>query len=110
MKLRAGSGRRLAAAAAAACVALGLLPDVASAGSTVREVAGALPADPVYVADSQRRLLTVRQRGRVRLRIARLDTGRIQIAVVSPRSARRAGGLSELANAVDQHCQGAAGR
>ena len=108
MRLRAGSGRRLAAAAAA-CVVLGLLPDGASAASTVREVAGALPADPVYVADSQRRLLTVRERGRVRLRIARVDIGRIQIAVVSPRSAERAGGLSELANAVDQALPGRRG-
>jgi len=88
---------------------LGLLPDHASAGSTVREVAGALPADPVYVADSQRRLLSVLERGRVRLRIARVDTGRIQIAVVSPRSARRAGGLSEFANAVDQALPGRRG-
>jgi hypothetical protein len=86
-----------------------LLPDAASAGSTVREVAGALPADPVYVADSQRRLLSVLERGRVRLRIARVDTGRIQIAVVSPRSARRAGGLSEFANAVDQALPGRRG-
>ncbi len=109
MTLHAGS-RRSRAAAAAACVALGLLPDAASAaGSTAREVAAALPKDPVYVADSQRRLLTVPQRGRVRLRIARLDIGRIQIAVVSPRSAQRAGGLNELANAVDQAMPGRRG-
>jgi hypothetical protein len=108
VKLRPGKSRRLAAAAAV-WIVLGLLPDVASAGSTVREVAGALRADPVYVADSKRRLLTVRQRGRVRLRIARLDAGRIQIAVVSPQSARRAGGLSEFANAVDQALPGRRG-
>jgi len=81
---------------------LGLLPDIASAQSTVRDVASALRTDPVYVAHSERRLLTVPQRGRVRLRIARLDTGRIQIVVISGENARRAGGLSALANAIDQ--------
>jgi hypothetical protein len=94
---------------AAACVVLGLVPDVASAGSTVREIAAALRADPVYVADSESRQLTVLQRGRVRLRIVRRDLGRIQIAVVSTRSAERAGGLNELANAVDQAMPGRRG-
>jgi hypothetical protein len=108
MNLRVGSIRRLPAVVAV-CIVLGLLPDIASAGSTAGEVAGALRADPVYVADSQSRLLTVPQRGRVRLRIVRRDIGRIQIAVVSPRSARRAGGLSELANAVDQALPGRRG-
>ncbi|HEX6581985.1 MAG TPA: hypothetical protein VF056_00185 [Thermoleophilaceae bacterium] len=98
---RRRTGRRLAAAVGL-CAVLGLLPDVASAQSTVRDVARALRADPVYVADSERRLLTVPQRGRVRLSIARLDTGRIQIVVISGESARRAGGLSALANAIDQ--------
>jgi hypothetical protein len=108
MKLRPGSIRRLAAAVAV-CIVLGSLPDVAAAGSTAREVADALRDDPVYVADSQSRLLTVGQRGRVRLRIVRRDIGRIQIAVVSPRSAQRAGGLSEFANAVDQTLPGRRG-
>jgi hypothetical protein len=108
VRIRTVAQGRLAAAAAV-CLAFGLLPDVASAGSTVREVAGALRADPVYVADSERRLLTVPQRGRVRVRIARRDAGRIQIAVVSPQSAQRAGGLSELANAVDQALPGRRG-
>jgi hypothetical protein len=94
---------------AAACVVLGLVPDVASAGSTVREIAAALRADPVYVADSESRQLTVLQRGRVRLRIVRHDLGRIQIAVVSTRTAERAGGLNELANAVDQAMPGRRG-
>jgi hypothetical protein len=108
MKLRLGSIRRLAAAVAV-CIVLGSLPDVAAAGSSAREVADALRDDPVYVADSQSRLLTVGQRGRVRLRIVRRDIGRIQIAVVSPRSAQRAGGLSEFANAVDQTLPGRRG-
>jgi hypothetical protein len=108
VELRAGTGRGLAVTAAVWAL-LGLLPDVASAGSTVREVAGALRADPVYVAESERRQLSVAERGRIRIRIAQLDTGRIQIAVVSPASAGRAGGLSELANAVDQALPGRRG-
>jgi hypothetical protein len=108
VRLRAGAGRRLAAVAAA-CVLPGLVPDVAYASSTVREVAAALRVDPVYVADSESRQLTVLQRGRVRLRIVRRDLGRIQIAVVSPQSAETAGGLGELANAVDQAMPGRRG-
>jgi hypothetical protein len=65
--------------------------------------------DPLYVDDSQSRLVTVAERGRVRLRIVRQDIGRIQIAVVSPRSAERAGGVGELANAVDQAMPGRRG-
>jgi len=108
VELRAGIGGRLVAVAAA-CVVLALLPGVASAGSSAREVAAALRSDPVYVADSERDQLTVPQRGRVRLRIVRADIGRIQIAVVSPQSAERAGGLNELANAVDQAMPGRRG-
>jgi hypothetical protein len=108
VELRAGTVRRLAAAVAA-CGVLGLPPGVTAAGSSAREVAAALRSDPVYVADSERHQLTVAQRGRVRLRIVRADIGRIQIAVVSPQSAERAGGLSDLANAVDQAMPGRPG-
>ena len=108
MKRRVSGLSRLAAAAAI-CGWLGLLPAGAFAESTVREVAAGLRTDPLYVADSQSRLLTVGDRGRVRLRIVRQDIGRIQIAVVSPRSAKRAGGLGELANAVDQAMPGRRG-
>lgn len=103
------SGLRRLAGAAAVCMCLGLLPAGAVAGSTVREVAAGLRMDPLYVDDSQSRLLSVSERGRVRLRIVRQDIGRIQIAVVSPRSAERAGGLGELANAVDQAMPGRRG-
>jgi hypothetical protein len=104
------SGLRWLAGAAALCVSLGCLPAAsAAAGSTVREVAAGLRTDPLYVADSQSRLLTVAERGKVRLRIVRRDIGRIQIAVVSPGSAERAGGLGELANAVDQAMPGRRG-
>lgn len=108
MELRPRTGRRLVAAAVA-CGLLALLPGVATAGSSAREVAAALRSDPVYVADSERKQLTVPQRGRVRLRIVKADIGRIQVAVVSPQSAERAGGLSELANAVDQAMPGRRG-
>ena len=104
------SGLRWLAGAAALCVSLVYLPAAsAAARSTVREVAAGLRTDPLYVADSQSRLLTVAERGKVRLRIVRRDIGRIQIAVVSPGSAERAGGLGELANAVDQAMPGRRG-
>jgi len=101
--------RRLVAVAAAAAMGLAAVPEPAFADATVREIAAALRTDPVYVADSQRRLLTVPQRGRVRLRIVRKDIGRIQIAVVSPESAQRAGGIGGLANAIDQAMPGRRG-
>jgi hypothetical protein len=95
-------------AAVTVCLLL-LLPAEALAGSTAREVAGELRDDPVYVAPGQAGLLTVAQRGRLRLRIVDRDIGRIQIAVVPGASARRAGGLNEYANAVDQAMPGRRG-
>jgi hypothetical protein len=103
--LRGGISRTLAAVA---CLVLAVPAD-ALAGSTVREVAQALRSDPVYVAPQVRGLLSVPERGRLRLRIVRRDIGRIQIAVVAPGSAARAGGLNELANAVDQAMPGRRG-
>jgi hypothetical protein len=90
------------------CLAL-VAPAQAFAGSTAREVAQALRNDPVYVAAQVGGLLTVPERGRLRLRIVRRDIGRIQIAVVPPGSAERAGGLNEFANAVDQAMPGRRG-
>jgi len=81
----------------------------ASAASTARDVAAALRSDPVFVAESQSGLLTVPQRGEVRLRIVDADIGRIKIAVVAPKSAERAGGLAALANAIDQAMPGRPG-
>jgi hypothetical protein len=95
--------------AAAALFVLLLLPTEAVAGSTAREVAEALRDDPVYVAPASADLLTVAQRGRLRLRIVDRDVGRIQIAVVPGASAQRAGGLNEYANAVDQAMPGRRG-
>ena len=102
MALRSAT-RRLVAVAAAGAVALAAVPEPAVADATVRGIAAALRTDPVYVADSQSRLLTVPQRGRVRLRIVRKDIGRIQIAVVSPESAQRAGGIGGLATVSYTH-------
>jgi len=81
----------------------------ASAASTAREVAASLRSDPLFVDDSQSGLLTVPQRGDLRLRIVDADIGRIQIAVVAPESAQRAGGLAALANAIDQAMPGRRG-
>jgi hypothetical protein len=79
------------------------------ATATASAAATALRSDPIYVAESQSGLLTVPQRGKLRLRIVDDDIGRIQIAVVSPRSAERAGGLRALANAIDQAMPGRRG-
>lgn len=103
--LRGGISRTFAAAA---CLVL-VVPAKAVAGSTAREVAQALRGDPVYVAPKVRGLLSVPERGRLRLRIVRRDIGRIQIAVVPSGSAERAGGLNEFANAVDQAMPGRRG-
>ena len=108
MDLAARTVRR-AIAAGAVCAVLGPVPHAAAAGSSAREVAAGLRSDPVYVADSERERLSVPERGRLRLRIVRKDIGRIQIAVVSPESADRAGGVGALANAVDQAMPGRRG-
>jgi hypothetical protein len=81
----------------------------ASAASTAREVAAALRSDPVFVDESQSGLLTVPQRGELRLRILHEDLGRIKIAVVAPASVERAGGAGPLANAIDQAMPGRPG-
>ena len=108
MDLAARTVRR-AIAAGAICAVLGPVPHAAAAGSSAREVADGLRSDPVYVADSERKQLSVAEQGRLRLRIVRRDIGRIQIGVVSPASAERAGGVGALANAVDQAMPGRRG-
>jgi HAMP domain-containing protein len=85
------------------------VPAAATAASTAREVAAALRSDPVFVDESQSGLLTVPQRGDLRLRIVDVDIGRIQIAVVAQESVERAGGVGALANAVDQAMPGRRG-
>jgi hypothetical protein len=95
--------------AAATVLSLALALPTNASGSTARQVADALGDDPVYVAPAVSGLLTVAQRGRLRVRIGKRDPGRVQVAVVPERSARRAGGLNELANAVDQAMPGRRG-
>ena len=103
MRLWARIGGVLAAAAVAVS---GGAAGTASAASTAREVAASLRSDPVFVDESQSGLLTVPQRGELRLRIVDVDIGRIQIAVVAQQSAERAGGVGALANAIDQAMPG----
>ena len=64
-------------------------------------VAERLKDDPVYVHPRADPKLSVQETGRVRLRIAAKDNGRIRIAVVPASMVERAGGLTAFANAVD---------
>lgn len=105
MRFRAWTGRLVVAVLATGMA----VPAEASAASTAREVAAALRSDPVFVDESQSGLLTVPQRGELRLRIVDVDIGRIQIAVVAQESAERAGGVGALANAIDQAMPGRRG-
>ncbi|HEX6653207.1 MAG TPA: hypothetical protein VF072_10720 [Thermoleophilaceae bacterium] len=105
MRLAARIGGVLVLAAVLACAGAAS----ASAAASAREVAAALRSDPVFVDESQSGLLTVPQRGQVRLRIVDADIGRIQIAVVASQSAERAGGVGALANAIDQAMPGRRG-
>jgi hypothetical protein len=93
--------RRLAIAS---LLALALLPSTPAGAATVRPhaVATALDRDPVYVAPSMRAALRSAAASRLQREIAKLDKGRIQIAVVPPASAERVGGIASFANAVDQ--------
>jgi hypothetical protein len=88
----------------ASLLALALLPAAPASGQSVRvrDVASALEHDPVYVASSQHRAVSPSAARRLRRKIARLDKGRIQIAVVPQASADRVGGIRSFANAVDQ--------
>lgn len=85
-----------------------LLPGVAGAAS-VSEIATALRSDPVFVEPEAAERLPEADRGRVRIRIAQVATGRIQVVVVGSATARRAGGVQELANAIDQAMPGRRG-
>ena len=105
MRLAGRIGGVLVVAAVLACGGA----SSASAASTAREVAASLRSDPVFVDESQSGLLTVPQRGELRLRIVHADIGRIQIAVVAEDSANRAGGVGALANAIDQAMPGRRG-
>ena len=73
----------------------------ASASAQPGAIAERLQGDPVYVHPRARPALSASEAGRVRIRIAQKDIGRIRIAVVPASMVRRAGGLSAFANAVD---------
>jgi hypothetical protein len=95
--------RRCARLLIALSLALVLAPASAYADTpTVHQVAAALKQDPVYVATSERGQLSPATARRLRRTIARLDRGRVQIAVVPAASADRVGGIRSFANAVDQ--------
>jgi hypothetical protein len=81
-----------------------VLPAAPAAGQgvTAQAVATALQRDPVYVAPSVRRQLPPAAARRLRRKIRRVDRGRIQVAVVPPASADRAGGIRSFSNAIDQ--------
>jgi hypothetical protein len=88
----------------ASLVAVALVPAGAASADAprVRDVASALDKDPVYVAPSMHGALPRSAARSLRRKIARLDKGRIQIAVVPQASADRVGGIQSFGNAVDQ--------
>jgi tetratricopeptide (TPR) repeat protein len=85
---------------ALAVVAVLALP-AAAHGATAAQIADALKDDPVYVGRGADPTISRAQAGRIRVRIARKDLGRIKLAVVPARTAAAAGGLPELAKAID---------
>ncbi len=77
-------------------------PPAAGADATARQIAAALQRDAVFVDESAADLLSGAEAARLRARIAERDRGRVQLVVVSKERSARTGGLSTLANAVDQ--------
>jgi hypothetical protein len=83
-------------------------PGTAVAASPER-VARALKEDPVYVERGADPGLSQLQAGRIRIRIARRDPGRIKVAVVKSTTAEGAEGTNKFANAVDHELGGVRG-
>ncbi len=79
-----------------------LLPAAVGEAATPAAIAAALARDPVYVEDGSQPTLTAAEQGRLRIQIARQDVGRVKVAVVPAATAERAGGLTELAKAIDR--------
>ena len=73
----------------------------ASAASPADTAARALETDPVYVHPGAAARLTVPERGRVRLEIARSAIGRIKVVVVPAEVASRRGGVHQFSNQLD---------
>ena len=87
-------------------IALCVAATVALSGGATAEaspagVARQLARDPVYVQQGAEPTLSVPERGRLRLQIARKDLGRVKVAVVPVSEAEHAGGTRELANGID---------
>jgi hypothetical protein len=91
-------------------IALGALVAVLLTGGTAHaspaSLARALARDPVYVQRGADPTLSVRERGRLRLQIARQDTGRVKVAVVRASEASAAGSARDLANGIDHRLRG----
>ena len=86
----------------ATLAALALSAPAMGVGASAREIAAALHRDPVFVDQSATDLLSRQEHSRLRARIAERDRGRIQVVVISRDRSERTGGLSTVANAVDQ--------
>lgn len=76
-------------------------PAAAQDSDNARDIARALETRTVYVHPGAREILDTGDAASLRRRIARRDEGRIHVAVVPRRVARRAGSIEALANAVD---------
>jgi hypothetical protein len=85
-----------------AIAAIALCRPALAQDSDVGAIAQALRGNPVYANRAARPTLSPTEAQRVRQEIARRDAGRIKIAVLSESEATRAGGLTALANALDQ--------
>jgi hypothetical protein len=87
---------------AALLVAALTLPGAAAAARSAKQIGRALEQDPVYVESGARPKVSTSDAGRIRLRIADKDIGRIKIAVVRPGTAAESGGASGLAKGIDR--------
>jgi hypothetical protein len=81
-------------------------PAAAQEADNARDIARALETRTVYVHPGAREILDSSDAASLRRRIARRDEGRIHVAVVPRRVARRAGSIEALANAVDSALDG----
>jgi len=89
--------------ALATLAALLLLPAATGRAATPGGgIAAALEKDPIYVEGGSEPTLTAAEQGRLRIQIARQDIGRVKVAVVPAATADAAGGLAQLAQAVDR--------
>ncbi|HEX8067159.1 MAG TPA: hypothetical protein VF520_11595 [Thermoleophilaceae bacterium] len=77
----------------------------AGAASYPERVARGVEREVVFVDRRAEPRISEADAGRIRLRILRKDLGRIKIALVDDRQARRAGGVTGLAKAVGRHLE-----